>query len=61
MKNSQGQPTVVELDKAGLKRAVDATLRSSGYTYKQLESQARSGSFESPRARVVWGAVKGLK
>lgn len=26
-----------------------------------LESQARGGNFDSPRARVVWGAVKGLK
>lgn len=52
---------VIELDGAGYDRAVNASLRELGLTYRQLERQARAGNFSSLRARKLWLAIGELR
>jgi len=49
---------VLLLNKRQMKRAIDATVSSTGFTLDELRQQAETGEFASERARRVWGAVE---
>jgi len=46
---------------ADLRIAVKNALDHCGLTYEQLEAQAKSGDFDSVRARIAWVAIGGLE
>ncbi|WP_199701818.1 hypothetical protein [Jiangella rhizosphaerae] len=49
----------IELTPEEYAKAKRAALKSVGLTYRQLERQARTGQFSSPRAHKVWVAIGG--
>lgn len=55
------RPDVLEASKEELQAARRHALDRSGHTFEQLESQARSGHFESVRARLTWVAIGDLR
>lgn len=46
---------------ADLRAAIRNAEKRSGFTYDQLAEQARTGRYESFRARLAWVAVGGLR
>jgi hypothetical protein len=52
---------VLHASEADLAAAIAGALSRSGFTYAQLARQARSGDFESIRARLAWVAIGDLK
>lgn len=54
------RPDVVEADQADLRRGVKKALQRSGFTFEELEEQARTGRFASIQARLAWVAVGDL-
>ncbi len=55
------RPDVIEADDNDLCAAVDRALSRSGYTFSELAEQARTGRFESVRARLAWVAIGDLQ
>lgn len=55
------RPEVVEASEDDLRVAVGHALARSGFTFDQLAEQARTGQFESVRARLAWVAIGDLR
>jgi hypothetical protein len=51
---------VVIADQRDLRIAVRNALAMSGYTFQQLEGQAKTGRFETRKARRAWVAIGDL-
>ena len=54
-------PHVIEASDADLRQSIRNAERRSGYSYDELAEQARTGNFESFKARLAWVAVGGLR
>jgi len=54
-------PHVIEASDSELRKSIGKAEQQSGYTYDQLAEQARTGHFESFKARLAWVAVGGLR
>ena len=54
-------PNVIEASDSELRRSIRNAEKRSGYTYDQLAEQARTGDFESFKARLAWVAIGGLR
>ncbi|WP_280448436.1 hypothetical protein [Nocardia brasiliensis] len=57
---AQPDETVIELTQADIKASVDNALRRVGCTFDELAKQARTGDFQSLRARLAWVAIGGF-
>lgn len=53
-----GDAEVVKLTRAQHNAAVRKALKSLGLTYDQLADQARKREFSSPRAQMLWVAIR---
>ncbi len=51
------RPDVVEASEEDLRAAVGHALQRSGFNLEQLAEQARTGRFESIKARLAWVAI----
>jgi hypothetical protein len=54
------QATVVEATAHDLEEARDNALKTAGVSLDELQKQARTGHFESVKARLAWIVVSGL-
>lgn len=54
-------PHVIEASDSELRKSISKAEQQSGYTYDQLAEQARTGRFESFKARLAWVAIGGLR
>jgi hypothetical protein len=54
------RPDVVVADEDDLREAVRRTLERSGLSFEELAEQARTGNFETVRARMAWVAIGDL-
>lgn len=52
---------VVKANDADLRKAVQRALARSGCTFDQLAEQAKTGHFDSVRARMAWVTIADLK
>lgn len=54
------RPDVIVADEDDLREAVRRTLERSGLSFEELAEQARTGNFETVRARMAWVAIGDL-
>ena len=52
--------TVIVASGREVQEARENALRQAGLTLKELQAQARTGHFESVRARLAWIVISGL-
>jgi thymidine phosphorylase len=53
--------TVVAASAADVRKARARALRVAGLTLDELESQARTGHFDTIEARLAWIAISGIE
>ena len=53
--------TAVEASPTDVRRARANALREAGMTLDELEAQARTGHFESVKARLAWIAISAIQ
>jgi hypothetical protein len=51
----------VEASPANVRRARTRALREAGLTMEELEAQARTGHFETVKARLAWIAISAIE
>jgi hypothetical protein len=56
-----GRAEVVKANDADLREAVKHALDRSGCTFEQLAEQAKTGHFDTVRARMAWVTIADLK
>lgn len=56
----EDQATVVQASDRDLEEARDNALRTAGVSMEDLQAQARTGHFDSVKARLAWIVVSGL-
>lgn len=56
-----GRAKVVKANDADLREAVKHALDRSGCTFEQLAEQAKTGHFDTVRARMAWVTIADLK
>lgn len=54
-------PHVIEASDSDLRKSIRNAEQRSGFSYDELAEQARTGNFESFKARLAWVAIGGLR
>jgi hypothetical protein len=55
------RPVAVEASPDNVRRARTRALREAGLTMEELEAQARTGHFETVKARLAWIAISAIE
>jgi hypothetical protein len=55
------RPVAVEASADNVRRARTRALREAGLTMEELEAQARTGHFETVKARLAWIAISAIE
>lgn len=57
-RNHSDEPEVVLIPREQLDHAISLTVKSTGFSEHDLETQAKTGQFASDRARLAWDLVR---